>query len=90
VGEKLWGLAGKHQVMVVTHLAQIAGFADTHYRVAKSVSSKRTTTQVELLEQEGRIHEMAEMLGGATGSAMQNAQELFEAAQQVKQGGALA
>ncbi len=46
VGRKLWSLATDHQVLCVTHLPQIAAFADAHYRVAKQVQDGRTTTEV--------------------------------------------
>jgi len=85
VGHKLWGLTGKHQVMVVTHLAQIAGFADIHYRVSKKVEKKLTRTTIKRLSEAERLHEMADMLGGVSASSMQNAQDLFNTAQDIKQ-----
>jgi DNA repair protein RecN (Recombination protein N) len=86
VGEKLWELSSNHQVMCVTHLAQIAGFADIHFNVAKGQDGKRTTTQVHQLNVDTRVKEMAEMLGGASSSSLQNAQELFDSAVQIKKG----
>lgn len=84
IGQKLWGIAEQHQVLVVTHLAQIAGFADTHFKVSKAGDGKRTTAQVNILKPSGRVQEIAEMLGGISESALQNAQELYDAAQQIK------
>lgn len=84
VGERLWELSHKHQVLCVTHLAQIAGFADVHFHVAKGMDGKRTTTQVTRLQDEGRIKEMAEMLGSLSETSVQNAQELYNVALQIK------
>jgi DNA repair protein RecN (Recombination protein N) len=84
VGEKLWGLSNRHQVLCVTHLPQIAGFADTHFRVTKQTSGKRTTTSIMTLEGEERLKEMAAMLGSESETSLQNAQEIFESAQAIK------
>jgi DNA repair protein RecN (Recombination protein N) len=85
VGEKLWNLSGKHQVMVVTHLAQLAGFADNHYRAEKQVENDRTATTVRLLVNEGdRTHELAEMLGATGDSGEQTARDLLAAARGYK------
>lgn len=75
VGQKLWGLTGppKHQVIVVTHLPQLAGYADGHYNVSKRMVNGRTTTVVKSLDDGDRVDELAAMLGTegehATGSA---------------------
>lgn len=65
VGQKLWGLttAADHQVIVVTHLPQLAGYGDAHFRVLKVVHEGRTTTAVHNLDGNGRIEELAAMLG---------------------------
>ena len=65
VGRSLWALARSHEVLVVTHLAQIAAHADAHFRIAKRVRDGRTITEVERLDREGRIAELAAMLGGS-------------------------
>jgi DNA repair protein RecN (Recombination protein N) len=65
VGRSLWALARSHQVLVVTHLPQIAAHADAHYRISKRERDGRTVTEVERLDREGRIVELAAMLGGA-------------------------
>ncbi|MBI2780345.1 MAG: DNA repair protein RecN [Chloroflexi bacterium] len=65
VGRSLWALARNHQVLVVTHLPQIAAHADAHFRIAKRERDGRTITEVERLDREGRIVELAAMLGGA-------------------------
>jgi DNA repair protein RecN (Recombination protein N) len=65
IGRSLWALARHHQVLVVTHLAQIAAHADAHFRIQKRERDGRTVTSVERLDREGRIVELAAMLGGA-------------------------
>jgi DNA repair protein RecN (Recombination protein N) len=66
IGRLLWRLGRDHQVIVVTHLAQIAAFADSHLRIEKSERGGRTSTNVEPLDGDARRHEIAQMLGGAT------------------------
>ena len=65
VGRSLWALARNHQVLVVTHLPQIAAHADAHFRIAKRDRDGRTITEIERLDREGRIVELAAMLGGS-------------------------
>jgi DNA repair protein RecN (Recombination protein N) len=85
VGEKLWGLTGGHQVLVVTHLAQLAGYADRHYRVAKLVRSGRTSTEVvPLMRDDERADELAAMLGTAGDSGKQSARDLLREADAYK------
>ncbi len=86
IGEKLWQLAAGHQVLCITHLAQLASFADVHFRVRKRVVGQRTITEVDQLDREGRLNELAEMLGSETDSARQSALELLEMAHQAKGG----
>ena len=62
---KLKEISGDKQVIVVTHLAQIAAYANRHYLIAKSVSDKRTFTSVTPLDLEGRKKELARIIGGA-------------------------
>ncbi len=64
VGEKLALLANYHQVICITHLAQIAKFGDHHFRIAKQVIEGRTRTDIEPLEKRERVEEIARMLGG--------------------------
>ncbi len=68
VGRSLWALARNHQVLVVTHLPQIAAHADAHFRITKRERDGRTITEVERLDREGRIVELAAMLGGPPGA----------------------
>src|SRR5947209_10433875 len=78
VGEKLWQLTRNHQVICVTHLPQIAAFADTHYNVNKQVYDERTTTLVNELRPEQRVRELAYILGGnATDFSMKSAEEML-------------
>jgi DNA repair protein RecN (Recombination protein N) len=64
IGRSLWSLGRSHQVLVVTHLAQIAAHADAHVRIAKRERDGRTITEITRLDREGRIAELAAMLGG--------------------------
>ncbi len=66
VGQKLLGLSKYHQVICITHLAQIAKFGDHHYRISKNVCDGRTRTNIEPLNQTERVNEIARMLGGIT------------------------
>ncbi len=78
VGEKLWQLTRNHQVICVTHLPQIAAFADTHYNVNKQVYDERTITLVNELRPEQRVREIAYILGGnATDFSMKSAEEML-------------
>jgi DNA repair protein RecN (Recombination protein N) len=65
VGRSLWLLARRHQVLCVTHLPQIAAYADAHFRIAKREHAGRTVTDVARLDGESRLGELAEMIGGA-------------------------
>ncbi len=69
VGRSLWTLARRHQVLCVTHLPQIAAHADAQFRITKRERDGRTVTEVERLDREGRIVELAQMLGSATTGA---------------------
>jgi DNA repair protein RecN (Recombination protein N) len=66
VGRKLRSLAERHQVLCVTHLPQIAALAQSHFCVSKRVEKNRTIAEVRALDGEGRIEEVARMLGGET------------------------
>lgn len=79
VGEKLRGVAFGRQVLCVTHLPQVAAFADAHYRVEKQERDGRTFTALVRLEGEERVREMARMLGGAriTERTLEHARELI-------------
>lgn len=66
VGEKLKRVSRGQQVLCITHLPQVAAFADHHYQVEKRVEGGRTATAVTPLQGEARVAEMARMLGGVT------------------------
>jgi DNA repair protein RecN (Recombination protein N) len=66
VGRRLRGLGSKFQVLCITHLPQIAAYADAHFHVEKAVNRGRTRTSIERLTQAGRVEELARMLGGAS------------------------
>jgi DNA repair protein RecN (Recombination protein N) len=80
VGRKLRALADAQQVLCVTHLPQIAAFADQHMAVRKQVSRGRTETGVDALSERERIEEVARMLGGETitPTARLHAQEMLK------------
>jgi DNA repair protein RecN (Recombination protein N) len=66
----------------VTHLPQIAAHADAHFRIAKRERDGRTLTEVARLDREGRIVELAAMLGGGdSATALAQARELLDAAE---------
>jgi DNA repair protein RecN (Recombination protein N) len=81
VGQRLAALARTHQVIVVTHLAQVAAFADTHVVVEKTVSGSVTRSQVHAVDGEDRVTEIARLLSGQEDSdtARAHALELIEA-----------
>ncbi len=86
VGEKLWSLSDHHQVMVVTHLAQLAGYGDKHYQVKKQVKGERTSTLVVPLENEPeRIEELAAMIGAQGETGKMSARELLAEADLYKE-----
>jgi DNA repair protein RecN (Recombination protein N) len=80
IGRRLKRIARANQVLCVTHLAQIASFADHHYRVEKKQSSGRTATSVEELDAEQRIREVGRMLSGQhlSDEALRHAARLVE------------
>ncbi|MGI6209296.1 MAG: DNA repair protein RecN [Anaerolineae bacterium] len=78
VGEKLAGLAEHHQVLCVTHLPQLAAFADVHLTVGKEVRDGRTRTVVKTLSREERLAELANMLGGISPGTLRSADEMLQ------------
>jgi len=81
IGEKLRDLAAIHQVLCITHLPQIAAFADRHLTIHKKTAGNDTVTTVAVMEGEARVRELAEMTGGkdATPTALAQARELLDA-----------
>jgi DNA repair protein RecN (Recombination protein N) len=78
VGQKLWNLGRDHQVLCITHLPQLAGFGEQHYKVNKVVEDGRTVTQVEQLRGNGRLVELAQMLGEVSEGTLQSANEILQ------------
>lgn len=86
VSEKMAVIGRNHQVICITHLAQIAAMADAHYAIEKKVVDGKTRTMISLLNKEQEIAELARILGGAeiTDTVMQNAAEMKELAKRTK------
>lgn len=80
VGRKLEVLAERDQVLVISHLPQIASRATSHFRISKQIESGRTVTQIERLNQSDRIDEIARLIAGdtVTDSARTHATRLLE------------
>lgn len=80
VGRKLCELAKHHQVVCITHIPQIAKFADHHFRISKHVSKGRTKTAITPLSKEERYKEIARMLGGEkiTQATLEHAKEMLK------------
>jgi DNA repair protein RecN (Recombination protein N) len=82
IGSRLATLAGRHQVLCVTHLPQVAAYADGHLRIAKNDRAGRTYASIESLDRDTRVEELARMLGGRepTTVSRRHANELLAAA----------
>jgi DNA repair protein RecN (Recombination protein N) len=81
VGQKIKELSASYQVLCVTHLAQIAAFADHQYRIEKEVTNGRSVTRVDHLKGEARVEELVRMMSGSrvTEAARQHVKELLKA-----------
>jgi DNA repair protein RecN (Recombination protein N) len=98
VGRKLWGLTAAdgvnvgHQVLCVTHLPQLAGYGDCHFKVEKQIipatdsepGGERTVTGTRSLEGDARVEELAQMLGVASDSTRDSAREILEQVEKQK------
>lgn len=84
VGLKLRQAAGGHQVICVTHLAQIAALAQNHLLIQKKQQQDRTFTEIIPLDAEGRAKELARIMGGfpVTELMLENAREMLRLAEQ--------
>ncbi len=80
VGRKLKEISREHQVFCITHLAPIASFADTHFKVSKRIQEGRTVVEVNHLQGENREQEIARMLGGVkiTEKTLDHAREMLK------------
>ena len=78
VGRRLKALSRQHQVICVTHLPQIASYADRHVRVGKRQARGRTEVEVDVLDDDGKVEELARMLAGetVTPAALRHAAEM--------------
>ena len=87
VAEKMALIAGSHQVICISHLAQIAAMADTHYLIEKSNDHDRTATEIRPLSEDESGEELARILGGAkiTEAVRESAREMKELADAEKQ-----
>lgn len=84
VGQKLWGLSQYHQVVCITHLPQLAGYGDAHFKVEKHVDGERTLTHITALTDQARVEELAQMLGASGEGATLSAQEILSGVADVK------
>lgn len=87
VGEKLCMLGKRRQVICVTHLAQIAALGDEHFLVEKTVVGEHTGSSVRKLDDDGRVRELARLVGGADESAsgLEHARSMLTSANALKQ-----
>ena len=87
VAGKLWAVGRRAQTLCVTHLPQIAAYADRHFRVGKTVHGDRTYAGAEMVEDEERVAELAGMLGNSASPPLaQAARDMLQAAARAKQG----
>ena len=82
VGEKMYQVSVKHQVLCITHLPQIAALSDNHYFVSKKVENGKTFSQIRMLNEEDKVCEIAKMIGGDNLSdvAIDNSREMVKLA----------
>ncbi len=79
IGSKLAGIAGNHQIICITHLAQVAAYGETHLAVSKTVREGRTYSNVSRIHEEQRVNEIARMLSGKpTKVAVEHAREMMK------------
>jgi DNA repair protein RecN (Recombination protein N) len=77
VGEALLRLAGRHQVLCITHLPQVAAYGDRHFVVTKRTDRSRTWSEVCTVDGDARVQELAAMLGGASAENVAAARALL-------------
>lgn len=77
VGQKMQQIAGKRQVLCITHLPQVAASADAHFVVSKEVRDGRTLSEIHLLDRNSRVAELARMLGGQSDAARKHAEAML-------------
>ncbi|WP_286904743.1 DNA repair protein RecN [Clostridium sp. UBA1652] len=87
VGEKIFEISTKHQVICITHLPQIACLSDTHYFVSKEERDGKTLSKIKILSEEEKAKEIALMVGGAriTDVTLENSKEMIKLANVIKE-----
>jgi DNA repair protein RecN (Recombination protein N) len=87
VAEKMFAISTKHQVLCVTHLAQIAAMSEDHFLVIKDIRDEKTFTNIKKLPREEKELEIARMIGGAevTKVTIDNAREIINMGNSIKQ-----
>lgn len=86
VAEKMAYIGMTHQVICISHLAQIGAMADSHYLIEKTSRNEHTSTDIRLLDEKESVGELARILGGVeiTDSVRESAAEMKQMAEQVK------
>jgi len=85
VAEKLYNISVGRQVIAVTHLPQLASFADNNYLISKGVVGGKTLTSLKLLDKKGKVEEVARLAGADTASAKLHAEEMIASADKYKE-----
>ena len=86
VGEKIYNISKKHQVICISHLPQIAALADSHFVINKVSKANRTISEVSRLSDQERVEEMARLIGGVdlTTTTLKHASEMIEMSKKLK------
>lgn len=86
VGEKIYEISKEHQIICISHLPQIAALADSHFVINKVIVDNKTKTMINRLSDDGRIEEMARLLGGVdlTDTTLKHASEMIEMSKKIK------
>ncbi|MGI6168376.1 MAG: DNA repair protein RecN [Christensenellales bacterium] len=84
VARKLAHIGRQRQVICVSHLPQIASMADRHFAIVKTIQGQETSTELVLLDEEGRKDEIARMFGGQSELSLSHASEMIRDAQRMK------
>lgn len=84
VAEKLYNISVGKQVIAVTHLPQLASFADTHFLISKSVVDRKTLTSLVVLDDAGRVEEVSRLAGAVTEIGKMHAKQMIENANEIK------
>ncbi len=83
VGQKLKNLSSNHQIVCITHLPQIASYADRHFKIEKKIRKDRTIVEISKIEKDERTAEIARMLGGEISEvSLKHAKEMLKKSRQ--------